>query len=166
MAARPVPFYDRDALKAELIRDEGLKLKVYRCTEGKLSIGVGRNLDDVGIRATEEARWGITKGRCVLKGITRDEALWLLDGDVDNCEAGLDRKLPFWRRLDPVRQRVLLNMCFNMGLGTLLTFKNTLKHIEAGKYQLAADGMRASKWRAQVGERALRLARMMESGKC
>ena len=166
MAARPLPLYDRPALKLELERDEGIKLKVYRCTAGKLSIGVGRNLDDVGIRATEEARWGITKRRCIAQGITRDEAFWLLDADIDGCEADLDRKLPFWRRLDRVRQRVLLNMCFNMGIGTLLTFKNTLKQVEAGKFAQASANMLASKWRAQVGDRAIRLARMMESGKC
>ncbi len=40
-------------IKAQLIRHKGLKLKPYRCTAGKLTIGVGRNLDDCGISQTE-----------------------------------------------------------------------------------------------------------------
>jgi len=158
--------FDRKALEAELVRDEGEKLKVYRCTMGKRTIGVGRNLDDVGIRAVETARLGITLVRCLANGITRAESRALLAGDIDGCEADLDRKLPWWRGLDPVRQRVLLNMTFNMGIRTMLTFKNTLRFVEAGDYRRAAENMRASKWRAQVGERALRLVRMMETGKC
>ncbi len=36
-------------IKAQLVRHEGLKLKPYRCTAGKLTIGIGRNLDNCGI---------------------------------------------------------------------------------------------------------------------
>lgn len=63
------------------------------------------------------------------------------------------------------RQRVLANMCFNMGIGTLMTFKNTLFNMREGNYTLAASGMRDSRWYTQVGVRAERLAVMMETGK-
>lgn len=36
-----------------LIRHDGLRLKPYRDTRNKLTIGVGRNLDDVGITREE-----------------------------------------------------------------------------------------------------------------
>lgn len=160
------PDYDRRALAAELERDEGLRLKAYRCTAGKRTIGIGRNLDDVGIRPDEQRRLGLTTAKCLSTGITRAEAFALLESDIDDCEASLDRKLPFWRRLSPVRQRVLLNMRFNLGEAGLLTFKNTLRNIEAGAFAKAAAGMRSSLWARQVGDRAERLARMMESGKC
>jgi lysozyme len=160
------PLYDRAALEKELVRDEGERLKVYRCTAGKLSIGVGRNLEDVGIRATEEVCLGLTKLRCIDQGISRAESRALLANDIAECEAALDRKLPWWRNLGPVRQRVLLNMCFNMGIATLLTFRNTLRFVRAGDYQRAADNMLASKWRRQVGDRAVRLATMMRTGQC
>lgn len=135
---------DREHLAAELIRDEGLRLKPYRCTAGKLTIGIGRNLDDV--------------------GITQVEAEYLLRNDIAKVEAQLDAELPWWRGLDEVRQRVLANMCFNLGIGKLLTFRNTLKLIQIGNYLDAAQTMTSSKWATQVGPRATRLALMMRDG--
>lgn len=141
---------DRQKLVAELKRDEALRLKPYRDTEGKLTIGIGRNLDDV--------------------GISEAEAAVLVNNDIDRTIADLDAKLPWWRQLDEVRQRVLVNMCFNMGIGNvslgkgLLSFVNTLAKMKAGDYQGAADGMRASKWAGQVGARAERLIQMMRTG--
>lgn len=135
---------NRDRLARQLIHDEGLKLKPYRCTAGKLSIGVGRNLDD--------------------RGITEPEALGLLENDIDFFSGQCRKAIPFFASLDDVRQEVLVNMAFNMGLATLLTFKNTLALIASGKYEEAADAMLHSKWATQVGDRAKRLADMMREG--
>jgi len=134
----------RDRLIRHLVRDEGLRLKPYRDTVGKLTIGVGRNLDDV--------------------GISEGEAIAMLENDIDRAEGGLDRNLPWWRGLDAVRQEVLVNMTFNLGINGLLGFKNTLASIKAGLWKNAARGMLASKWCRQVGARAERLARAMEEG--
>ena len=132
------------ALKEELIRDEGLRLKPYRDTVGKLTIGVGRNLDDV--------------------GITKDEAMHLLECDIRRVKDDLDHALSWWRGLDDMRQRVLVNMAFNLGITRLMGFKNTLAAMRAGNYVDAAKGMLDSKWADQVGERATRLAAMMVEG--
>lgn len=157
--------YDRARLEAELVRDEAERLAVYRCTAGKRTIGVGRNLDDVGISADETRRLGLTTAGCIANGITRAQSRALLAGDIDRCERDLDRKLPWWRRLDGVRQRVLLNMCFNLGITRLLGFINTLPMIQRGNYAGAAAGMKASLWHDQVGARARRLEAMMLTGK-
>ena len=133
-----------EEMKKELIRDEGLRLKPYRCPAGKLTIGVGRNLEDT--------------------GITELEAEMLLAYDIERFGYQLDRAIPWWRRLDDVRQRVLLNMAFNMGVARLMEFKNTLESVKAGKWKDAAAGMLQSRWASQVGARAGRLARMMETG--
>lgn len=142
---------DRELLRAELIRDEDLKLKPYRDTAGKLSIGIGRNLDDV--------------------GISKEEAIYLYNNDVAQVEKDLDTNLSWWRTLSETRQRVLTNMCFNLGITKLLKFKNTLALIQAGNYSGAAFAMMQSKWADQVGDgwggkddRAERLANMMEKG--
>jgi len=139
---------NRDALADQLIIDEGLRLKPYHCTAGKLTIGIGRNLDDV--------------------GITKAEAMMLLGADLDRVEAELDRALPWWRYMSDRRQQVLANMCFNMGLGNstrgLLSFRNTLAAMQRGDYAAAARGMLDSAWARQVGNRAKRLAKMMEQG--
>lgn len=135
--------YDLAALQAELMRDEGVRLKPYKDTVGKTTIGVGRNLDD--------------------KGISRDEAVMLLANDIADAEGLLDRNLPWWTALDGVRQRVLVNMALNLG-GRLLGFKNTLAAIQRHDWQAAHDGMLDSLWARQVGQRAIRLAKMMLTG--
>lgn len=132
-------------LKQQLLRHEGLRLKPYRCTAGKLTIGVGRNL---------EAR-----------GISQQEADMLLENDILDCERQLLDSIPMvYEGLNETRQNVLINMCFNLGLKGLLNFKNTLSHIEAGDWERAANGMLASRWAKQVGLRAIELAEQMRKG--
>lgn len=132
-------------LIAELIKDEGLRLKPYKCTAGKTTIGVGRNLDDV--------------------GISQSEAYTLLASDIARVKKECERQ-PWWLAVvdDPVRSRVMLNMCFNLGIRRLSGFKNTLDAVQDKRWRDAAAGMRASMWAKQVGARAERLAKMMESG--
>lgn len=136
---------DRAAMIRQLRLHEGERLKPYRCTAGKLTIGVGRNLED--------------------RGITADESAYLLGNDIDRFTTELMRALPWVAQLDEVRQRVLLDMAFNLGLAGLLQFKRTLATIQAGDYQKAAAMMLDSKWAGQVGQRAERLSRMMFTGK-
>ena len=135
---------NRDVLKKQLVDHEGLRLKPYKDTVGKLTIGVGRNLDD--------------------RGIAEAEAMYLLENDIDECVAHLDKALPWWGDLTPARQHVLLDMCFNLGIGRLLGFKNTLREVQEGNYDAAADNMLVSLWARQVGRRAQRLATMMREG--
>ncbi len=129
---------------AELERDEDVRLKPYRCPAGKLTIGIGRNIED--------------------RGITLDEALYLARNDIDLVVAELEQRLPWFHELDEVRQRVLVNMGFNLGVPKLLEFKATLAALATGNYVAAANEMRRSKWATQVGARAERLARMMVQG--
>lgn len=135
---------NKDRLRKQLVDDEALRLKAYRCTAGKLTIGVGRNLDD--------------------RGISPAEAMFMLENDITAVCADLDRNLPWWKNLSDARQEVLVNMCFNLGIDRLLAFKNTLGFMREGKYDLAAAGMLDSKWAGQVGDRAKRLAKMMIDG--
>ena len=133
-------------IKAQLVRHEGLRLKPYRCTAGKLTIGIGRNLDD--------------------RGISQKEAYAMLERDILDFEQQLLDDIPdVYYGLDEVRQSVLLNMCFNLGMKGLLGFKNTLAFIGAGDWERAANGMLASKWAKQVGMRAIELSEMMRKGK-
>jgi lysozyme len=135
---------ERGKLALELMRDEGVKLKVYRDSLGIETIGVGRNLRD--------------------KGITQDEALFLLENDLDECIHDLS-VFPWFVALDPVRQRVVVDMRFNLGPSRLRSFTRTLAAVARGDYEAAATGMLKSKWAKQVGQRAVRLAAMMRTGK-
>lgn len=135
---------DMQRLKKQLTTDEGKRNKPYRDTVGKLTIGVGHNLDD-----------------CPISDTAID---MILQDDIVIAYSGLVKALPWVANLDAVRQEVLVNMCFNMGLSTLLTFKNTLGLVQAGKYDDAGNAMVQSKWYGQVGQRAERLVQAMEKG--
>ncbi len=128
-------------LAQELIQDEGLRLKPYRCTAGRLTIGVGRNLDD--------------------RGLTEAEALLLLDNDIKSFWGQLVTSLPWVMQAPEAVQEVLVNLCFNLGLAGLLAFKQTLAQVQAGRYADAALELLRSKWAGQVGARAERLARKL-----
>jgi len=146
-------------LRSQLVLHEGLKTELYRCTAGYLTIGVGHNIDSNGLPPLMR-KWLDEHG-----SITHDMAMKLLDQDIAVCEAELDRYHPWWRTMSEIRQRVLLDMCFNMGIETLGTFKNTLKAMREMRYSDAADGMLKSKWATQVKGRAIRLAKMMKTGR-
>lgn len=132
-----------EGLRRQLLAHEGLRLRAYRDTVGKLTIGIGRNLDDT--------------------GISKAEALHLLENDIGECLTDLVT-WPWFETLDAVRQRVLIDMRFNLGDAGLRGFKTTLQAVAEGRYGDAADGMLASKWARQVGQRARTLAAMMRTG--
>ena len=104
-----------------LIRHEGLRLKPYRDAKRKLTIGVGRNLDDA--------------------GITRAEALMLLDNDIATVRRDVTRAFPWFPGLDPVRKDVVLDMVFNLGLPGFRRFNKTIASIRAGDWENAAREM-------------------------
>ena len=129
----------------QLIRHEGLMLKPYRDSMGILTIGVGRNLDDV--------------------GITRDEAIMMLNHDIDTARADLARVFPWTQNLDPVRLDALTNMVFNLGIGRLRGFARMLLALQAGDWNEAAQQALDSKWAVQVGNRSHELAQQFITGK-
>lgn len=132
-------------LQETLIRHEGLKLKPYRCPVGKLTIGVGRNIEDV--------------------GITKDEAMTLLANDIMRCIAvGQAIFGDAWLKLSETRQEVIVNMIFNLGESGFQNFKKTIEYIRMGKYDKAGDEMLASRWAKQVPKRAYELALAMKTG--
>src|SRR5688572_27035936 len=70
----------------------------------------------------------------------------LLDHDIASHSSELYRALPWAADLDPVRQAVLVDMTFNLGINGLLGFKNTLAAVESKQWDKAAAGMLASRW--------------------
>jgi Phage-related lysozyme (muraminidase) len=130
---------------ARLKLDEGFRQFLYRCTANKLTIGYGFNLEDCGIPEVVAAFW--------------------LEYEVKEVERELAKNFPTYRVLDKVRQDVLLNMAYNLGVPKLMEFRNMLSAICENDYATAAKHMLDSKWAKQVGMRAQRLARAMETGR-
>jgi lysozyme len=139
----PVSF-DRYRLMQELTRDEGRKLRPYTDMRGRLTIGVGRNLTDVGISEAE----------CDM----------LLGTDIDYTSAELDQYLPWWRTLDGQRQRVLLNMTFHLGITRVLRFEEALAAVQAGNWEVAAKLLLSIGRGWTTVERAKRLSQAMSTG--
>ena len=137
-------MYNKNKLVDQLIKHEGLELKVYKCTEGFETIGVGRNLRD--------------------RGISEDEARYLCDNDIEIVERELTAAFPMVSKLNDVRIRVVLDMAFNVGVPRLKGFVKMWKAIELDDYEQAAIEMLDSKWARQVKGRSYTLSRMMETG--
>jgi lysozyme len=143
----PAPPDRNDAILAqELERDEGRRLYAYQDIFGWWTIGVGRLIDR-------------RKGG----GISNEEADYLKQNDIAKFKRLLDAKIPWWRELDPVRQRAVQNMAFQ--LGTRDMGGATFALIRDGKFAAAAKRLRGWKWAKQTPARADRVIAMIEFGR-
>ena len=132
-------------LKDLLKDEEGFRSKPYRCTAGKLTIGYGRNLED--------------------RGITKEEAEYLLDNDIKAAISACRETFAWFAFLDNVRQAVVCDMVFNLGIGGFLEFKKAIAAIREKNWEKAADEMKDSDWYKQVRKRAVQLTVMMRTGR-
>jgi len=130
-------------------RHEGVKTHAYKCTAGKITVGVGRNIDPDG---------GI--------GLSDEEINFMLGNDIDRVEEELYASLPWLGDIgiSEVRYDALINLSFNLGLPRFLKFKKALAAMEAGDYELSADEFLDSRWAKQVGLRAIEVTDMIRTG--
>jgi lysozyme len=140
--------HHRELFCQQLLLHEGLRLKPYRCTANKLTIGVGYNIDDRGIKPLEAV---IGRKVDLRIGITEPEAMLVLDADIDRFEAAVVRLFPVYKDLDMVRRRVVLDLAFNLGYRAL-GFRNTMRAVQRSDWDGFADGLRQSLWSTQVGD--------------
>lgn len=136
-------MYRIDEIAEALKREEGFSAHAYLCSENRLTIGYGRNVDELG---------GI--------GISPDEADLLLRNDIDRtiqeCE-----QWDWFRDLQPSQQSVLIQLCFQLGYPRLTKFKRMLAALAEQDYETAADELLDSRFAEQVPRRANRLAEQM-----
>lgn len=139
------PPLSRDNTRLQnMIQDhEGLRLSLYKCSAGKLTIGVGRNIEDRGIR--------------------HDEAELMLKNDIAEAieECG---RFDWFAKLNEARQDAIVDMMFNLGLTRFAGFRKTIAHLEAEEYELAAEEMLRSRWAEQVGRRAQYVSEIIRLG--
>ena len=128
-----------------LARQEGKRNFPYECTAGKISIGIGRNLDD--------------------RGLSDDEIMFLLNNDIEISQRELSTTFDWFSSLNQARQDALVSMHFNIGLNRLLKFTNTLQYLSEGNFKQASQEMLDSKWASQVGSRAIELSEIILTGK-
>lgn len=134
-------------IESQLREDEGEVLHAYNDSEGYLTIGIGTLIDK-------------RKGG----GLLPEESAFIFQNRMRILKDRIRKALPWFNELDIVRQGVLLNMAFQMGVDGLLKFKNTLRHVQARQWTAASVGMLDSLWAKQTPERAERLAEQMLTG--
>jgi lysozyme len=156
--------YNKSILIQKLIDHEGLVLQVYQDTLGIDTIGIGRNLEDRGITDSELEDMGITLDHVYEFGITEADAILLAENDVEIVEDELLRAHPCVGGLDAVRQLVLIDMAFNMGVPRLKKFKKMWAAIHDEDFTTASKEMLDSRWANQVKSRSTKLAHAMYSG--
>jgi lysozyme len=157
--------YNKDLLMEKLISHEGLRLQVYEDSLGIATIGIGRNLEDRGI-TPEELEWMDIPNMAIVHtmGITEADAMYLAQNDVQIVEEELLRSHPCVENLDAVRQLVLVDMAFNMGVPRLGKFKKMWAAIHENNFEEAAKEMLDSRWANQVKSRSTKLAHAMHTG--
>lgn len=138
---------DRATLMNELIMDEGYKDEVYLDHLGYPTFGVGHLI----LETDEE--YGAEVGTPVSEERVKE----CLNQDIDIVCTELDKNLSWWSELDDVRQRVMANMCFNLGYPRFSKFKKFLTAMHKQDFETASIEMMDSKWATQVGARAERL---------
>jgi len=139
-----------------LIEDEGMRQFPYvdccakewkKCVckvKGKLTIGIGRNLDDI--------------------GLSESESIQLQRNDVNKMTSEVERSFYWFSKLNTPRRVVIISMAFNVGISGLKEFKKMIDCIESGDFGSAAKEMIGSQWSSQVKGRAIRLASIMKTG--
>jgi len=134
-----------EKLREQLIEHEGMRRYPYRCTAGKLTIGVGRNIQE--------------------RGISEAEAIYLLNNDIEDCVADCHVIFPDFDSLTENRQVALLDLRFNLGPGTFRTFKRMIAAVRRGDYASAAVELKKSRWSGQVGKsRSGKIIEQMRDG--
>lgn len=162
----------KHSLEEQLILHEGLYLYVYPCPAGYLTIGVGRNLEGKPLNKLEqEYLFGMSglSAKEVIdvlyeRKISRDEAIWLLQQDINDAIKDLGN-FAWFGSLDPVRRKVMIDMRYNIGPAEFRGFRRMIAAMAQADYESAADEMVESRWYHQVKTRGVRLVGMMRTGK-
>jgi lysozyme len=137
--------FDRELIRKRLIDFEGLVLKSYTCPTGYISVGVGRNLET--------------------NGITEEEAMYLLNNDISTVIKKLDKHWIAWRKLPITAQYVCIDVVFNMGINTWMSFRKTRAYMEMGDFEKAGVELLDSQYAKQVGRRAIFNSEQLKSCK-
>jgi len=140
-------------LRARLVSEEGVRLAAYYDQFGFPTQGVGHKLSDIPNAPLDQ-----------YPDIDMPTALAWLDQDIATAEQGVEAALPWASSLDPIREGVLIDMAFQMGVHGVLGFPHMLAACHSGDYVTAAAQMLASEWDVQTPSRASGLAKLMEFG--
>jgi len=143
-----------EKLKQQIIFEEGRRLKVYTCTEGHRTIGIGHNLDALP-----------NQNACKIPDEITDEQCDAIFGtDVYSILNDLSVRFPTIEKLDYARRDALINMAFQLGINSFMQFKGMLKAVKFQDWDVAHAHALDSLWAKQTPARAKRVAGQLKSG--
>ena len=120
--------------KEMLIRHEGVRTHPYFCSENYLTIGAGRNLK--------------------VNGISEEEAMYLLDNDIDRVTSNLDKVFPAWKVMPKKARLVCIDMAYQLGIQGFMNFRRTRALMEMGCWLEASEEILRSRYAHQTPNRA------------
>ena len=156
--------YNMIELLDQLVLHEGLELLPYKDTLNIDTIGIGRNLEHRGLSEEELVHLGKDISDICEWGITKEQAYYLAENDIKIVEEEVCKAHPCVVELDEIRQRVIIDMAFNMGVPRLNKFKKMWAAVHEGDFPTASREMLDSRWAVQVKGRSHKLAHAMHHG--
>ena len=117
-----------------LVRHEGIRTYPYYCSENKLTLGIGRNIQQ--------------------NGISEEEAYYLLENDIKRVMSNLDKSFHMWRCFPKKARLVCIDMAFQMGIAGFLGFKKTIALMQLGMWLEASEELLDSRYAVQTPNRA------------
>lgn len=147
-----------ERLKDQLRIDEGFVDHAYQCPAGFWTGGYGRNLESHGF--TPKAIEALKPAGSISPELAE---LWL-DDDARHAIADARIWYAAFDQLSENRQLCLANLSYNLGLRKLMQFRLMFRALKSGDFNEAANQMKDSRWYHQVGDRAVRLVKMMSEG--
>ena len=140
-----------EELKEDLIREEGLKYEIYRCSEGYPTAGIGHLITE-----WDEEYYGLPIGSEVSKEqIDKwfEADLYIAMNDMEKFCEGME--------VDENVKECVTQMAFQLGLPRLNKFKNFKQALIDGDIAKAQAEMKDSRWYKQTTNRAERLIEKM-----
>lgn len=147
-------------LRKILELDEGIKLSMYKDSLFYYTIGIGHLLTKENNMRLAIDILDKEVGRSTGGHITREEAYEIFERDINRTLDGIKKSAiinPVYESLSPIRRLGLISMVFQMGVAGVETFKNSLKFMKDGKWDLVERNLRGSLWYRQTTNRASRV---------
>lgn len=124
-----------------LLKHEGIRTFPYKCSENKLTIGIGRNLE--------------------ANGISEDEAMILLINDIEKTIDDLNKNYGAWVTFPVEARMVCIDLVFNLGITGFMKFKKTRQLMELGMWLEASEELLDSRYSIQLPTRSLYNSRQL-----
>jgi GH24 family phage-related lysozyme (muramidase) len=140
-----------DKILNHFIKEEGLRLRVYKDHLGFATIGIGHKLTEDDLKNK-------------LTYVTKEEAIEIFKKDIDIAYKCAIRTFTEYFSYPENVRLAILDMIFNLGCKGFNRFETTISLIKQRKFKEAGQQAMTSRWAKQVPNRAKRTTDLLASG--